>query len=174
MLPQKPNIIYFDKGGKEHTELVLQKVKEYIEKIGDDAVLAVSSTTGFTAYETLNIFSDCNTEVIICSQDMNKEYSMPTKVREELTSKCQIVEIPLKYLTKKIGIEGVTVLRNFSQGIKVCIELLLYLMELTIVQPGKTVVIVGGTLKGADTAISAKVISDKKYKVLHIITYPES
>lgn len=66
--------------------------------------------------------------------------------------------------TDIIGGEVSNILRSFSQGTKVCIELLTYLINLSKVNVGDKLVILAGTLKGADTAIFFKVKKIKSLK----------
>jgi len=46
-------------------------------------------------------------------------------------------------------------------------------MDMSKFKNGDRVIILGGTLKGADTAISFKVKNNKNFKVMNIIGLPE-
>ncbi len=166
--------VYFSKAGKENTKEILIKTKEYVNNYNDKIdYIVISSTTGYTANEGLYELRDLNIPVIICKQDMNEEYSMKNDVLEVLKYHCEVYDIPRKYIANVVGIQGTNILRNFSQGTKVCVELLMYLMDISKFKNGDRVIILGGTLKGADTAISFKVKNNKNFKVMNIIGLPE-
>lgn len=166
--------IYFSKAGKENTKEILIKTKEYVNNCnGKVDYIVISSTTGYTAKEGLNELKDLNIPVIICKQDLNEKYSMKNDVLEVLKPHCEVYDIPRKYITDIVGIQGANILRNFSQGTKVCVELLMYLINISKFKHGDRVVILGGTLKGADTAISFEVKNNKNFKVMNIIGLPE-
>jgi hypothetical protein len=166
--------IYFSKAGKENTKEILIKTKEYINNC-DERIdyIVISSTTGYTANEGLNELGDLDIPVIVCRQDLNEKYSMKKEVLEELKTHCEVYDIPRKYITDIIGIQGANILRNFSQGTKVCVELLMYLMNISRFKNGDRVVILCGTLRGADTAISFEVKNNKNFKVMNMIGLPE-
>lgn len=168
------DVIYFDKAGKQNTGEILIKTKEYVEANGKLNYIIISSTTGYTAIETIKVFKDYGIPMIVCMQDLNEEFSMKKEVLNDLKSSCEVYDIPKKYLADIIGNAGSNILRNFSQGTKVCIELLVYLVNNSKVNEGDKLVVLAGTLKGADTAISFEVKKNKKFKVLSIIGFPQN
>jgi len=168
------NILYFAKSGKHNTIPLLYKVADYLKNENNIFnYIVVSSTTGYTAFEALKVLKGFNIEIIVCKQDLNEEFSMCESAVKNLSEMCRVVEIPRKYLANKIGESGVKIFRCFSQGIKVCIELLLYLLDMKIMCKGERVILIGGTLRGADTAISVEMVSQNNFKVLNIIAFPQ-
>ena len=160
--------------GKQNTDVLLQRIKEFIESCGSTVnYIVVSSTTGYTAFESIKVFQKIGIPIIVCKQDLSENYSMSESVEKEISNLCRIIDIPKKYLTNKIGLNGVNILRNFSQGMKVCIELLVYLAEINILKKGENVILIGGTLNGADTSILVEVISENDFNVTNIIALPE-
>lgn len=153
------------------TKDTIEIVKDYIKEKNVDKII-VSSTTGYTA----DIFSGLNviepSKCYICKQDLNNKYYMDDKKIMKLEEEgYHVVDIPKKYLTNLIGIKSVSILRAFSQGIKVCVELLEYLIGEKKVKCGDSVVLIAGTIRGADTAIYA-VINENDY-FLKIICLPK-
>ena len=153
------------------TKKTIDVIKEYMNKKRVDKVV-ISSTTGYTA----KIFEDIGAiepdECYICKQDLNEKIYMEEEVKRSFEKKgYHVVEIPKKYLTDLIGIKSVNILRSFSQGTKVCIELLEFLISQKDVISGENVILVAGTVKGADTAICASL--NKSGYALDIIKLPE-
>ncbi|MDI9216422.1 pyruvate kinase alpha/beta domain-containing protein [Clostridium tertium] len=166
--------IYFKKGGKHNTSQLLLKVYDYIRNNEYEFnYVIVSSTTGYTALEALKIFKVPNVQLIVCKQDLNEKLSLKKEVLDKLEGKMLIYDIPKKYLLNLSGNETVQILRNFSQGTKVCVELLMFLIKESIIKKGDKVIVIGGTLEGADTAISFEVNSEDKFKVINMIGLPE-
>lgn len=166
--------LYFLKAGKQNTDILLKSIMEYNGSNESNINhIIVSSTTGYTAFELIKIFQKVSIPIIVCKQDLNENYSMSESVEKELSNMCRVIDIPKKYLTNRIGLNGVSILRYFSQGMKVCIELLVYLLEINIFKKGENIILIGGTVHGADTAILTEIISDNDFKVINIIAFPE-
>ena len=164
--------VKFEKAGIKNTEDVFYIVKKNMDDC-TQYVVVISSTTGYTA-RIAERFFDGNVKIIICKQDISDEYSMKKDVLEELEAKYQVVDIPLKYLQSKIGSVGAKVLRKISQGTKVCFELMEYLCEKDMLPKVNKVIVIAGTLKGADTAIifNRKGLDD--YYVEEILCLPHN
>lgn len=162
----------FERPGKGNTEAVLKIVDAYVRRKNITKVV-ISSTTGYTAFLAEKIIKSVST-FIICKQDISDEYSMQKEIYNELQKKHQIVDIPKRYLQQKIGSLGVSRLRKISQGVKVAVELVEYLLEVDKVLAGERIVVVAGTLKGADTAISMIIEERKQFRIEKALCLPNA
>lgn len=165
------DIIEFQDVGKKNTRKVFEYVNKYLESNIVDKVL-IASTTGYTARIALEVINK-NIPIIVCMQDISEEYSMKKETYEYLSMRCRINDIPRKYLSNKIGLEKVNALRRISQGVKVCIELVEFERENTRITFPEKILVIGGTLKGADTAIIID-SKQKSYCVDTILCWPRN
>lgn len=164
--------VFFDKAGAHNTSDVFKIVKEYLSE-SDISTIIVSSTTGYTAKEMERFFHE-NKKIVICKQDMSEEYCMKKTIQDELEKKYIVVDIPLKYLQTKIGLIGTNMLRKVSQGFKVCFELVEFLCEKEMVAVGEKIVVIAGTIQGADTAVVFQMKSINNYYVKEILCLPRN
>lgn len=164
--------VCFDKPGVENTESVFRVVTDYIEETLK-YTLVVSSTTGYTAKIAEKYLKD-NEELIICKQDISEKFSMRSDILNELEEKYTVVDIPKKYLNGKIGATGTNLLRKISQGVKVCFELIEYLIENEILTENTRIIVIAGTLHGADTAVAFRMKGKENYLVERIICLPQN
>ena len=82
-------------------------------------------------------------------------------------------EIPKGFLKNKIGISGTNIMRSVSQGFKVCIELTEFLLDKEELKTREKVLVIAGTLKGADTAVVMLINEDGRYSVDKILCWPK-
>ena len=160
------------KGYMVTTKEMIDIAEKYIANNNIDA-LVISSTTGFTAYEYEKRGILNNVNCFICTQKLSEEIYMKEEVRNHFkNSGFNVIDIPHQYLTHKLGTKGVEILRSFSQGTKVCIELIEFLLEKDYLIDKKNVLAIAGTGSGADTILAFK-LKSSKYKVC-IIKLPIS
>ncbi|HUS77476.1 MAG TPA: pyruvate kinase alpha/beta domain-containing protein [Patescibacteria group bacterium] len=174
--------IYFEKGGKEHTVKTLEIALEAAKDRSINTVL-VSSTTGFTALEAIKVFEDSGLKLIIVTHQTGYRDTgvqlMPQETREKLEAVGAKVYTGTDVLTGGIDV-GVSrqrpprgepqearipnivppvstlvanVLRMFSQGVKVCVEIAMMASDGGILPPNEKVVCVAGSHAGADTVM---------------------
>lgn len=162
----------FSKPGREDTEKLLAIVNSYLlnEHISK---IVVSSTTGYTAYQMEEKIKNVGVEKIICKQDISEEYSMKKDDYEYFAKKYKVFEIPKGFLKSKIGISGTNILRRVSQGFKVCVELTEFLLEVKELKACEKVLVLAGTLKGADTAVVMSICENEKYTIDTILCLPK-
>ncbi|OZV13001.1 hypothetical protein CIW83_05495 [Tissierella sp. P1] len=165
---------YYVHAGEQNSDRVLDTVSNYLKNnhIHIDHIV-ISSTTGFTAYKAIESLLKFSRNIIICKQDLNEKYSMNKNVMDEICRYATIVDIPKQFLKNKIGSKTVNILRQFSEGTKVCIELALYLIDNSYVNSNEKILVVAGTLKGADTSLTLFVNPDKSFKVMNFLAFPE-
>ena len=146
------------------TDKTIKAVKKYLYLNNADC-LVISSTTGYTADKFIkaNVFSP--KKCIICTQKLSESVYMSEDTKKNLEDiGVRFVDIPNKYLTNCIGLKSVNILRSIAQGVKVCVELIEYLCEQSIVNEMDTILVVAGTVQGADTIVEA-IIKKKNYKI---------
>jgi hypothetical protein len=182
-------VYYFQEPGEQNTDFVIEAVKKYIEKNGRKDIV-VASTSGKTALKFANAIR--NTRIICVSESAyRKEWGyeypcMDLKIKEELEKMGVIVIDRTPYILHGNIYElsnynfptPETIFKDtlyaFGQGMKVAVEVAIIAVEHGILEPFKDVIGVGGSGRGADTAIvlrstySGTVFSKDKEKRLEI------
>ncbi|MCJ7616264.1 MAG: hypothetical protein MUO43_06980 [Desulfobacterales bacterium] len=160
--------MFFDKPGKDNTEQTLRLAFERGKELGlNEAVLA--STKGDTAYKALEIFSGFRITVVTyhCGfkEPFKKVMSDETKndLKEKgvnVVSATHALSGVERSITKKYtGIYPVLLiadtLRLFGQGTKVAVEVSIMAADAGTLT-GNDIISIGGTARGADTALVIK------------------
>ena len=174
--------VIFEKPGKDHTIETLNIALEAAKERDIDTVV-ISSTTGYTALEALEVFKDSELNLIFVTHQTGYRQPgvqlMPDETRQKLLDKGCKVYTGTDVLTGGIDV-GVSrprpprgdpqparmptslppistiianILRQFCQGVKVCIEIVMMASDGGLVKPGDKVVSVAGSHTGADTAM---------------------
>lgn len=174
--------VYYEKPGKEHTVETLKIAKEAAEERGIDTVL-ISSTTGYTALEALNVFEGSDLKLIVVTHQTGYRESglqlMPDETRAKLKEAGVTVhtgtdvltggvevgmsrqrpprtapqEGRLPYIVPPVSTVVANTLRLFSQGVKVCVEIAMMAADAGLISSDKKVVSVAGSHAGSDTAM---------------------
>ncbi|OGL43510.1 MAG: hypothetical protein A2161_20590 [Candidatus Schekmanbacteria bacterium RBG_13_48_7] len=171
---QANEILYFSKSGKQGTKPVLQKVKDYLLKSNIKDVL-VASISGQTALYAAKEFEGLNQRIICVSGSPSwKEHFdfplIPENNKKKLIESGIVVleNLPstfsdtIEYSIARYGIRPAswlvveTLLAIGGYGLKTAVEVALMATDAGIVEPYTEVVSIGGTKKGADTAIVLK------------------
>ncbi len=157
-------MLYFEKPGQENTE---QTVAEAIKVAKEQGIgkIIVASHTG----ETAKLFKDCGLSVIVVTHQAGFKERGVLELKEatqrELTAAGMQILTTTHFfagadraLNHKFG--GIYpaelmahTLRILGQGFKVCVEIAVMAMDTGLIGPEEDVVTVGGTAKGADTAV---------------------
>ncbi len=159
--------MYWESEGREHTantiQLALKAAKE--QNIKD---IVVASNTG----ETAVLLQDCGLNVVCVTHAYGfknpGENEMPEETRTALLDK------GMKVLTATHVLSGVeracsskfggiypaeimsNTLRFFGQGVKVCVEVSVMAVDAGLVPHGGRIIAIGGSGRGADTAVILK------------------
>jgi len=150
--------VYFDSGGKHNTEATLELAKKKAVKRNIRNVV-IASSSGFSAEKAFEVFKDTAVRLTIISLGTNARSSFSEKVKSRLEEAghnlCFSGDITYEFPNIAI-----TTLRRFSEGIKVCVQVMLVAVEAGFIPAGQEVVAVGGSGPrgyekggGADTAI---------------------
>ncbi|MFC2155373.1 pyruvate kinase alpha/beta domain-containing protein [Acidobacteriota bacterium] len=158
---------YFKKPGPQNTKAVLEIVSKRAEELAVKKIL-LATNSGRTAFETFEIFGPAFKIFALSHvtgfQKPNHQ-ELAEDVRRELESKgitvltCQHAfggigrAIRNKLATYQVDEIMANVLRTFGQGTKVAVELALMAADAGLVRTDEDIISVGGTGKGADTAL---------------------
>jgi hypothetical protein len=181
--------MYFDKPGKENTQQVLKLAAERARQL-DIAEVVVASTTGFTAYQAIEIFDGPRITAITyhCGFKEPFKSQMPADVKADLQSKGITVVAASHALSglersiakKHSGVYPVLIiadtLRLFGQGVKVAVEVAVMAADAGALS-GEDIIAVGGSGRGADAALVVKPAHQNNFfdlRIREIICKPRS
>src|SRR4030042_4360515 len=153
-------IVYFDNAGEENTSEVLRLVKERANARGIDKVI-LASTRGNTARSAMEVFANTNIKLIVIPWQFGflEAQKFPKELVSELESKGHHVHFGTMlfhtedFYGSRTPRAMANLLRVFCQGIKVCVEILLMAANSGLVLAGEKVIVIAGTIAGADTAL---------------------
>ena len=195
----KRQVYYFDEPGEENTQLVVEAVCKRLEGSGIGKVI-VASTSGETAVEFARSLKG-NVELICVSEapyrrEWGEEWPcLKQDFRQELEGFGVTIIDRAPYVFHSSVLESVSLpgispehlvketLYSFGQGMKVAVEVALTAVSCGCVTPFEDVVGVGGSGKGADTAIVLRATypaslfdkdTSKRLEVREIIAMPIS
>ncbi len=176
-------ITYFEKGGAKNTNKTLYAARKRAKELRIKDVV-VASTHGGTALKAVEVFKDLEINLIAVSisEAFQKEGWVMTKAEKKklsdngvkvLTSVHALGDGVAAALTEEFGgrsIEEVVreTLYRFSQGMKVCVEIVLMATDAGLIATNKEVMAIGGTGEGADTCIVVKPAYAKEFLKLEI------
>jgi len=161
--------IYFDKPGRENTDRVVEAVVKRLEDSDLDTVV-VASTTGYTALRFAEALEGRASIVSVAETPLIEEWGaeypcLDPENKEELERRGVIVADKVPYLLHTSVLDysqwkaptPEEILREtlyaFGQGLKVAVEVVFIAVASGFLTPFKDVIAVGGTSRGADTAI---------------------
>jgi len=174
--------VYFEKPGKEHTEETL-KIALKAAKERKIETVVISSTTGWTALKALEVFDGSGLQLVFVTHQTGYRAPgvqlMPDETRRKLEDAGAIVITSTDVLTGGVDV-GISrqrppkeaplearlpsivppistviahVLRLFSQGVKVCVEIAMMAADAGTIPIDKPIVAVAGSHAGSDTAM---------------------
>jgi hypothetical protein len=150
----KQTITYFDAPGKANTLNALKIAKKRALKTGIKTVI-FSSSGGYTAGKAMEVFKGEKIKLVV----VGYKDRFPVELAEELESEGNVMLYPNDYEFHHPG-EAWELLRRFSVGMKVSIQVVLMATEVGMVEEGEEVIALGGTGTieyepggGVDTAI---------------------
>jgi len=173
--------VYFEALGKQNTESVLQLVKNYVQSEGIKDIV-VASTTGETGVKASKIFKAFN--VVVVSHHVGFQEPEVWELKEE--NRRKILENGAKILTATHALSGVEravrkkfatimpleimahTLRLFGEGTKVCVEIAIMAADAGLIPVDREIVAIGGTGRGADTALVIKPATASRFFSLEI------
>lgn len=166
---------YFEKPGPANTEAVVEAVSRRLEE-GDIRAVVVSSTSGKTGLNFAEKLQG-RAQVIVVSYER-----ISTRIRKSITDLGGVVVDEANLPLHRRGMDKMrNALYMLGQGFKVAIEVILIAVDEGALKTGQVVIGVGGTGRGADTAIVAKASSSRemlgpvirrRFEVREIIAMP--
>lgn len=161
--------VYFPEEGEQNTDRVLELAGERAEALGIDSIL-VASTRGETGLKASKLFKGKTLIVVThCTgfsspdvQELTEENRRAIEKEGAAILTCQHALGGLgRAVRKKLGtyeIEEIVAyaLRNFGEGMKVAVEIALMAADAGLVRTDEEAIAIGGTSRGADTAIVVK------------------
>lgn len=158
--------IYFEEPGPKNTTRTLEKATQRADELDIDTIL-VASTRGRTGVQAAEMCKEYNVVVVSHStgfkepnvQQLTEDNRAAIEAAGATVLTCQhafggvnrAVRRQLgTYLTDEIIAHT---LRRFGEGTKVCIEIALMAADAGLVTVGEPCIAIGGTGRGADTAI---------------------
>ncbi len=164
-------IFYFDEKGPANTEKALEIACDYA-KANNIGTIVLASSTGDTALK-LNEMTQGSVKIVSVTYNAGSRFKEAVtrfnQNRETLEQKGILLVRGLhtlsggekafsgKYNTTLLPLNIVAdTLRMFSQGVKVCVEIVIMAAEHGFVTPEEDVVVVAGSGHGADTALVMK------------------
>jgi len=167
----RKDIYYFEESGPENTEQTIEIAYKRAKELDIDQIV-IASTHGQTAHKVLDAFENLESKIVVVtiSRAFGKEgWIMEEKVRQELKKRGATVLTTLHALgddvntafapSDKAAAFNMVVARTlyrFSQGMKVCVEIVLMAAENGAIDVDREVIAIGGTGDGADTAVAIK------------------
>lgn len=152
--------VYFAKGGPENTDATLALAMERAVQLGLRDII-VASTSGATGARAATLFAGFNVIVV------NGIY--PEKLDATLRQTIEAAGGHLVFAGHAFGMLGravkrklatvqvdeiiANVLKVFSEGVKVAAEVSCMAVDAALVAPGTEVIAIGGSGRGADTAV---------------------
>ena len=161
----KEEITYFTDIGIVNTDETLRIVKERATKSSIKTII-VASTKGHTISKALKLFEDSGTKFIVVGGS-KKEF--PTNLYEELI---EGGHQPIFNEDHALSYPDIAwrILRRFSEGMKVCVEMTLIATDMGYLPPGEEVIAIAGTGRiafpkggGADTAIVIEAVKSTEF-----------
>jgi hypothetical protein len=159
-------IVYFEKPGSQNTDEVLNIVKQRANELGIKTVV-VATTVGDTAVKAIETLSGLRVIAVTHFTGMKgpdfQEFT--DENRHKFESKGGIVltathafmgisgAMRKKFSTYLLGDIIANTLRIFGQGMKVVCEITVMAADAGLVRTDEDIIVVGGTGRGADTAV---------------------
>lgn len=168
-MSESKEIRYFEKPGKQNTDAVLEQVRRHVKKEGIKHVV-VASTSGETGAKAVKLLKGVNVVVVTHHHgflEAGESELNPQFVKEIEASGATVftgthaLSSAERAIRKQLGtVEALELiaytLRLMGQGTKVCVEVTLMAADAGLIPSDEDVVAVGGTDRGADTALRIK------------------
>lgn len=174
---EKPEsiIVYFREPGPKNTSSVIQVLAQRMKKTGPKTVV-VASTSGATGKEFAESLTGRARVVAISHREM--EPQLKARIRELGGTAMDRTNTPLSTADMN---DVKNTLKILGQGFKVAVEVAVIATEMKLIKPYVDILAVGGSGKGADTAIVVRSTTtnemfsedpSKKLEVREIVAIP--
>lgn len=181
-------MILFEKPGKTNTDDVLKCVKETGEALGIKTCV-LATTKGFTAERAAEILEGFDVVAVTHFTGLKEPnfQELPEETREQLEASGVKVltsghsfygigrAVRLRFNTYQVDEVIAETLKLFGVGVKVAVEVSLMAADAGLIKTGEEVLCVGGTGKGADTAVVLRAVNTGDFfnlKIREILCKP--
>lgn len=175
------NIAYFIRPGKENTDETFQLAKRRADELGIKTVV-VASTKGETGVKAVKLFRGFRVIVVTHShgfverdkQELENEHRLAIESNGGiiLTSTHAFAGVPRairrRFSTYQTNEIIAYTLRIFGEGMKVVCEISLMAADAGLVKTSEDIIAIGGTGRGADTAVVIKPANTQDFFDLRI------
>ncbi len=169
-------IVYFEERRPENTDLTFRLVQE---KLKTTAIrkLVIASTTGATARKAMDFFKDSGAKLIVVPHQFDfrrKVNPFPQELVRSLRDSGHEVHFGTMLFhtnalyESNVPIVMANLLRCFSQGVKVCFEIVLMVTDAGHAVSGEKLIAMAGTARGSDTALVMQAASSQHAKRLRV------
>ena len=176
--------VYFEKSGEENTRRTLEVSAQRAQKL-DIRDIVIATTSGKTGLIALELMAQHNIVVVSHStgfvkpgfQQMSEEMRRQLEVSGAKVLTCQHALGGInRAVRKKLGTYELDeiiayTLRMFGQGTKVAVEIALMAADAGLISLSNPCICIGGTGKGADTAILLKPVHAQDFFDLRIMEF---
>ena len=173
--------VYFDNPGRGNTDEVLRIARERAEELGIKKVL-VASTGGDTAIKAVEVFDGIKVIAVSHATGFREPNSQEftEEKRKMVESRGGVVlttthafagvsrAMRKKFETYVVGEVIAHTLRIFGQGMKVVCEIALMAADSGLVRTDEDVIAIGGSSRGADTAVVLKPVNSHDFFDLRV------
>jgi len=169
-------IVYFEERKPENTDATFRLVQERLQASGIEKVV-LASTTGATASKAADFFKDAGVKLVVVPHQFDfrrKVNPFPPELVKSLRDRGHEVHFgTMLFHTNNLyestaPILMANLLRCFSQGVKVCFEIVLMATDAGLVRSGERVIAIAGTARGSDTALVMQAASSQRLKRLRV------
>ena len=168
-------IVYFEKPGVGNTEETLRLAVERAKARGIKQIV-IASTRGDTARLAAERLAGTGITMTVIPHQYSggREQRFPLELKESLEKQGHHVHFATSlFATENLYGSPIPrvmafLLRTFSQGMKVCVEMILMVVDGGFVASGEQVIAIAGSGRGADTAVVAIAASSRNLPDLHI------
>ena len=169
-------IVYFEKPGVGNTEETLRLAVERAQARGIKKIV-LASTRGDTARLAAERLAGTGITMTVIPHQYSggREQRFPLELKESLEKQGHHVHFATSlFATENLYGSPIPrvmafLLRTFSQGMKVCVEMILMVVDGGFVASGEQVIAIAGSGRGADTAIVAIAASSRNLPDLHVM-----
>ena len=186
----KKKTTYFKNPGKQNTVALLKIVREYLQKT-EIKNIVIASTTGETGAKASKLFEDHSVVVVTHSYGFRElgKTELEEKYKQEIlangariftgTHALSSAERAIRKNFDTIQpLEIIAnVLRLMGEGTKVCVEITIMAADAGLIPVDKDVIAIGGTGKGADTALRIQPAHASNFfdiKIKEVIAKPQN
>jgi uncharacterized protein len=160
----KRETIYFEEGGKEHTNLTLKTSLDAAKALNIKTIL-VASTSGDTGVRAAELYKDSGIQLIVVGHQMGfpatKIQQFTSKNWERIEELGGVVNLGTDVLTNSIrqrqhlGQSPMSIITQalISVKLKVNVEIIAKACDVGLILPGDKVISIAGSHKGADTSV---------------------